>query len=171
MKTQSEIRINPLQDPCRLNLILEKEQLTQLKLKAAFHNTTVNEILRSLVTEYLQKEEETLSKRIFFRICYGIKSFNSDGSERPHDTMISGTLYVSIEEALNHQEFWFDGMCEELKRHSPRQRQKEQAFCYIEAITGITDNTPDGEDAFHLLDAALQKTISSAYLTLSGNTL
>lgn len=56
MKTQSEIRMNPLKDPVRINVILEKEQLAQLKLKALYHNTTVNEILRSLIADYLAED-------------------------------------------------------------------------------------------------------------------
>lgn len=53
MKTQSEVRVNPLKDPVRINLILEREQLDMLKQKAALHNTTVNEVLRTLAAEYL----------------------------------------------------------------------------------------------------------------------
>lgn len=64
MKTQSEIRNHPLDEPVRINVILEKEQLTQLKQKALFHDTTVNEIVRNLIADYIQAENESMSKRL-----------------------------------------------------------------------------------------------------------
>lgn len=171
MKTQSEIRINPLKEPTRINLILEKDQLAALKSKAAFYDTTVNEILRALITEYIKKEDETLAQRVFFVIHYGIKAFNSDGSERSGGTdATSGAFYTDIETALAAQRVWFDGMCEELKLHKPSRRTLETAFSYIEAISGVTEDGCDGEPVeWTSLPKDIQEKLNKSSLELKGS--
>lgn len=171
MKTQSEIRISPLKDPCRINLILEKEQLAALKSKAAFYNTTVNELIRSLITEYIRKEEETLAQRVFFVIHYGIKAFNSDGSERSGcDEATSGAFYTDIDTAIEAQRVWFDGMCEELKQHNPSRRVNETAFSYIEAVSGVTEEGCDGEPVdWSKLDDITKEKLNRSNLERKGS--
>ena len=168
MRSRKEITTQPLKEPVRINVVLEKDDLSQLKMKALYNETTVNEIVRSLIADYLQREKEHMEKRIFFKIFYGIKSFNSDGSEKPYDTAESGALYTKIESAIENQKIWFDGMCEEMRRHNPQRRKTEQAFCYIQAISGVSDDTPDGEDAFDLLDEDTKKRLNAADLTMYG---
>lgn len=56
MKKQSEIRVSPIRDPVRINVILPRDSLKILKARAAYHDTTVNEIIRTLVSDYAQTE-------------------------------------------------------------------------------------------------------------------
>lgn len=59
MRSRREIATNPLKEPVRINVVLEKEDLKKLKLKALCGETTVNEIIRSLITDYLRCYNET----------------------------------------------------------------------------------------------------------------
>lgn len=36
---------------------------------------------------------------ILFRVCYGIKQFNSNGTERPHDTKLS-EMFSNLDDAI-----------------------------------------------------------------------
>ena len=63
MRSRREITTNPLKEPVRINVVLEKEDLSQLKMKALYNETTVNEIVRSLIADYLQRENEKMEKR------------------------------------------------------------------------------------------------------------
>lgn len=167
MRSRKEITTNPLKEPVRINVILEKEMLTALKRIALAEETTVNEIVRSLLDSYV-KGNGHMENRIFFKIFYGIKSFNADGSERPYDTAESGALYTELETAIENQKFWFDGMCNEMAHHHVSRRKTEQAFSYIQAITGVSDDNPDGKDAFDLLDDDTKKRLNAADLVMYG---
>lgn len=53
IRSQSEIRSNPLKTKCRMSMILERSDFEALKLKAFKMNTTCNEIVRTLIHEYV----------------------------------------------------------------------------------------------------------------------
>lgn len=57
IKTQSDIRVNPLKDKCRMSMILERESFDKLKEIAVNLNTTCNEIVRSLVDEFINNTD------------------------------------------------------------------------------------------------------------------
>lgn len=59
-KKQSEVRQSPLQDAVRVNLVLEKKVVTALKMKAVTEETTVNEIIRVLVNNFLEDSKDVL---------------------------------------------------------------------------------------------------------------
>lgn len=80
----------------------------------------------------------------------------------------SGALYTNLETAIENQKFWFDGMCEEMRHHHTERRKTEQAFCYIQVVSGVTDDTPEGEDAYDSLNAEMLKKIDATYMTLDG---
>lgn len=56
-KSQSEIRQAPLQNAAKMTVIMEKDDVMALKKAAIDEDTTVNEILRVLVSEYLTGRE------------------------------------------------------------------------------------------------------------------
>ena len=62
MRSRREITTQPLKEPVRINVVLEKETLKQLKEKALYSETTVNEIVRSLIADYLAMENEAVDK-------------------------------------------------------------------------------------------------------------
>lgn len=53
VRNQSEIRVNPLKTKCRMSMILERDDFEALKHKASELNTTCNEIVRTLIHEYV----------------------------------------------------------------------------------------------------------------------
>ena len=57
VKKQSEIRQNPIEDPHRIGVILDGETAKKLKMRALEMDTTAAEIIRALVTQYLQGKD------------------------------------------------------------------------------------------------------------------
>jgi hypothetical protein len=53
VKKQSQIRLTPLRDPVRLNVVMERDALRRLKSAAVDMDTTASEIVRSLVDGFL----------------------------------------------------------------------------------------------------------------------
>lgn len=104
---------------------------------------------------------------ILFRACYGIKQFNLNGTERPHDTNLSET-FANLDDAIAEARRCFDAECEEMKHHFYQQRKQEQAFAYVEAISGITDDEPDGDDAFDLCDAETREKLNASSFKMNG---
>lgn len=68
MRSRREITTQPLKEPVRINVVLEKEILMQLKEKALYGETTVNEIVRSLVADYLTQTKETKETKAFIHM-------------------------------------------------------------------------------------------------------
>lgn len=104
---------------------------------------------------------------ILFRVCYGIKQFNLNGTERPHDTNLS-EMFANLDDAIAEARRWFDAECEEMKHHFYQRRKQEQAFAYVEAISGITDDEPDGDDAFDLCDAETREKLNASSMKMDG---
>lgn len=65
-----------------------------------------------------------------FRICYGIKSYNSNGSEQPYDTMVSEAFSTLADAQANLRRF-LDQMADEMAVHHSSRRKREVAFAYI----------------------------------------
>lgn len=53
VKKQSEIRMQPLADPVRFGIVLERADLEALKIAAIRMDTTASEIIRVLVADFL----------------------------------------------------------------------------------------------------------------------
>ena len=172
MRTQAEMRQTPMIEPRRTVVIMEQSDFDRLTIAAKKENTTASEIVRTVVREWLNThgyEFAAIDRRVFYRIYYGIKAFNSDGTERAgNNEMCTGALYTRLDTAIQNQKFWFDGMCEEMRRHNPRRRKSEQAFCYIQAVTGITDDDETGVDAYDLLKDDQKKKLDAAHLVKAG---
>jgi hypothetical protein len=60
IKTQPDIRLNPLKDKCRMSMIIERSSLEQLKEIASGLNTTCNEIVRALIDEFISNTDRFL---------------------------------------------------------------------------------------------------------------
>ena len=56
-KDQSIIRRTPIENPARLNILVEKVDADKLKLAAIRLNTTYSEIIRTLVHKFVTKQE------------------------------------------------------------------------------------------------------------------
>lgn len=171
VRKQAEIRVNPLKDPARINVVLERETVSRLKLAAVEMDTTTNEIVRALVDQFLDDWNRRFEDRTVFVIHYGIKEFNSDGSEKSGGVdSTSGAFYTDIDKALENQRFWFDGMVNEMKSHHPRTRKSQMAYSYIEAVSGITEDGYDGDPVeWSKLSEEIQNKLNSANLECRGS--
>lgn len=110
-----------------------------------------------------------MNNKVYFRFFYGINRLNPDGTERPPcDSATDGKLYESLNEAIKQAEIWFDGECNELRSHRASRRENERAFCRIDAVTNISDENPDGDDAWDLLDDETKTTINESDFILDG---
>lgn len=65
-----------------------------------------------------------------FRICYGIKSYNSNGSERPYDVMVSEE-FRSLADAQANLRRYLDQMADGMAIHHVNRRKHEVAFAWI----------------------------------------
>lgn len=102
-----------------------------------------------------------------FRVCYGIKQFSPNGTERPHDSNVS-EMFTNLDDAIAEAKQCFDAQCEEMKCHFYERRKTEQAFAYVEAISGITDDNPDGDDAFDLCSEETRAALNSSCFEMNG---
>lgn len=172
-KRQSEIRTNKLQDPAKTHIVLERSTLNRLKAAALYEDTTVNEILRCLAEDYLDKRDAEWRGQIFYRIYYGIAKYDSQGHElAPRDEMYAAELFRDVDIAISHQQWWLDQMVNEVKSHQWERRRKEKAWCCIRAITGVTDETPDGEVAeWDTLPDAIKDKLNGAAMEIEGKSL
>lgn len=61
-----EIRTTPLKDAVKYALVIERDILNALKMVAAEENTSVNEILRVLVVDFMasRSESDTAAQKI-----------------------------------------------------------------------------------------------------------
>lgn len=57
-RTQSQLRIMPLNEPARVNIVIEKVDLDALKRAALELDTTSAEIIRVLIHEFVTKREK-----------------------------------------------------------------------------------------------------------------
>ena len=89
-----------------------------------------------------------------FTICYGIKSYNSDGSERPYDVSLSEAFHTLADAQANLQRF-LDQMADEMSVHHISRRKREVAFAYIREYP---ENCEDPDEW-----------IESAFTEASGN--
>ena len=55
VRKNAELRINPLKNPVRTNIVLEHDSLVALKMRAAQLDTTFSEIVRRLVDDFLSE--------------------------------------------------------------------------------------------------------------------
>lgn len=55
-RDNATIRKEPLEDPIKLNLVIDRSTAQRLKVKAAELDTTMNEILRVLVQRFLDSD-------------------------------------------------------------------------------------------------------------------
>lgn len=58
IRKNAEIRLNPLADPVRVNMVLSRQDLQRLKVAAVSMETTVNEILRAIVADFLDAQPQ-----------------------------------------------------------------------------------------------------------------
>lgn len=56
-KKKSEITKAPIENPFRLQIIVSWDDAERLRVEAAKHNTTVSEIVRTLIAVYLKGGE------------------------------------------------------------------------------------------------------------------
>lgn len=56
LRTTGEIRLHPIGDPTKINVVISRTDLQRLKMAAIEHNTTVNEIFRALATDLLDSK-------------------------------------------------------------------------------------------------------------------
>jgi hypothetical protein len=110
-----------------------------------------------------------MENKVYFRLFYGINLLNPDGREHtPFDAATDGNFYESIDEAIKQAELWFDGQCNELRSHSASRREDERAFCRIDAVTNVSDENPDGDDAWDLLDEETKTILIESDFVLDG---
>lgn len=62
-RKQAEIRTQPLDDPQRLSVILDRADLAKLKAAALAHDTTASEIVRVLVGDWLKKMDKSANRK------------------------------------------------------------------------------------------------------------
>ena len=62
-RKQAEIRVQPLDDPQRLSVILDRAYLARLKAAALAHDTTASEIVRVLVGDWLKKMDKPQTRK------------------------------------------------------------------------------------------------------------
>lgn len=55
VRKNAELRINPLKNPVRTNIVLEHDSLQELKVRAVQLDTTFSEIVRRLVDDFLSE--------------------------------------------------------------------------------------------------------------------
>lgn len=60
---KSKITHNPIENPCRVHVILAEKDLERLKLEAFTNKTTVSEMIRVLVAEYLKSLDDKTKER------------------------------------------------------------------------------------------------------------
>lgn len=53
IRPQSEIRMQPIDDPVKITVVIGRADLQRLKMAAVELNTTVNEIMRVLAADWL----------------------------------------------------------------------------------------------------------------------
>lgn len=58
-KPKSEITKAPIENPFRLQVIISGDDVDRLRVEAAKHNTTVSEIVRTLIAVYLKNRINT----------------------------------------------------------------------------------------------------------------
>lgn len=58
IRKNSELRTNPLNNPVKIHLTIEKDSLAALKKKALELGTTYSEIIRALIEEYLENKTQ-----------------------------------------------------------------------------------------------------------------
>lgn len=54
LKTQSEIRTNPMDDPVLVRVMMERKTQQELKRIAAIMNTTMSELIRFNITKFIE---------------------------------------------------------------------------------------------------------------------
>lgn len=177
-----EVTSNPIANKKIMHVAISDEDYKLLKKEAAEYDTSVAEIIRTVTQTHIDElKKQTLFKMasktfpmkdngIFYRIMYGIKAFNTNGTEKPYDEHSTGKLYKTFDEAAADQKVWFDGQVEEMRSHHPRRRKSEQAFCYIDVVRVDEDN-PDGINIYDELDDVMVKKIDETYLTMNGSDL
>lgn len=62
-RKQAEIRTQPLDDPQRLSVILDRADLARLKSAALAHDTTASEIVRVLVGDWLKNMDKPANRK------------------------------------------------------------------------------------------------------------
>lgn len=55
---RSKINHSPIENPCKFQVVLSEKELKALKKAALDHDTTVSEIIRVLVSEFLKSTEQ-----------------------------------------------------------------------------------------------------------------
>lgn len=56
-RNNSDVRIHPLANPAKLTVIMEKEEIKELKTVAIEKDTTASEIVRGVIHWYLKNEQ------------------------------------------------------------------------------------------------------------------
>lgn len=60
---RSKINHSPIENPCKFQIVLPEKDLSALKKAAFDNNTTVSEIIRVLVSEYLKSLDDDSKER------------------------------------------------------------------------------------------------------------
>lgn len=169
--SNSAIRQTPIVNPAKTNFVLTKEILDYLKMKSIEYDTTVSEVVRAILKRYIDESgelEEARRVKTFFRIFYGIKQFDKNGAEQSctvHDVEL---LYPSIDEARPIQMKFFDKVVEDMRRHPDEQRNFEQAFCYLQAVSHVSDTNPQGIDVYESLNKQAKERLNGSRLVFNG---
>ena len=173
-RTNGEMRTSPIKDKKLIQISVSGKCEKILRKEAIENDTSVAEIIRTLIDEHVKNlkpsDDNADNSGIFYRIYYGIKSFDSKGIEKPYDEYTTGKLYETFDEAAADQKVWFDGQVEEMRSHHPRRRKSEQAFSYIDVVR-LDDDNPDGMNIYDELDDVMIKKIDETYLTMNGSDL
>jgi len=56
--TRSRINHSPIDNPCKFQVVLSEKDLKALKKAALYYDTTVSEIIRVLIHEFVTKREK-----------------------------------------------------------------------------------------------------------------
>lgn len=56
---RSKINHSPIENPCKFQVVLSEKDLKALRKAALDHDTTVSEIIRVLVSEFLKSMEQS----------------------------------------------------------------------------------------------------------------
>ena len=112
--------------------------------------------------------EEARRVKTFFRIFYGIKQFDKNGAEQSCTVRDVELLYPSIDEARPIQMKFFDKVVEDMRRHPDEQRNFEQAFCYLQAVSHVSDTNPQGIDVYESLNKQAKERLNGSRLVFNG---
>lgn len=140
--TQSEIRTQTLDSKIKFNMNFNGSELERIKEQAMLENTSIAELIRSVMNAYVEAKQEEMRARIYFKLRYGITT-TQGGGEEVIKLGYSNCYYGSIKDAKQGQKQHLDAMIKEMKMHDSRER--ETAFVEIVPICGLSNDADSTE--------------------------